>query len=399
MANALRKSVLSDFVARHSGFDFDDFFASNPGEDEFDRWCDYCLPHEYSDACSEYEAIRNHCGLFDVSPMKKYRFKGKEAGAFLDGILTAPVSQHKNMKAAYGLLSNEDGFLLDDGIVMKLDADEYILITTEIDLMVHFANYNHFTNLAISDETDLFVGIAVQGPASCRILTALGFEGVENLAPFALQYFELCGHQFLVGRLGFTGDLGYEVWFGPEAANTWISAFERAERELGLEVPPYGLTAVQACRIEAGMIVPGWDTAGEFTDLQHERTPFELTLGWNVKLDRPESFAGKSALIKHKEYGPRFHMTAFTIEGGCKNLEFGEPLYATVDGNRVNVGALPSLVLHPTSNEWIGFASIKVKYKDTPSLYILDQGREIACHIRELPFINLERRNKTPAKL
>lgn len=398
MGNSIRKSVISDFIARHSDFDYDAFIASNPSEDDFDRWNNYCLPVAYSDALSEYNAIRNSCGVFDATPMKKYRFVGNDAGAFLDRILTAPVSHHKEMKAAYGLLCNEEGYLLDDGIVMKLAADNYMILTTEIDLMAHFAAHNSFDDLTITDDTELLAGLAIQGPKSCKVLSQVGFEGVENLAPFELRFFKIGAYKYLVGRLGFTGDLGYEVWFSHDAVDTWVSAFEDAEKALNIKVPGYGLTAVNVCRIEAGMVVPGWDTAGEFTDLDFERTPYELTLGWNVKLDLASDFAGKAALKNHKENGIRFRMTAFTIEAECA-LEFGQALVANIEGNRVQVGTLPSVGFHPQRKVWIGFASIKAQYKNKDDLYILNKGKEVACDLSKPPFINLERRNRVPAEL
>jgi aminomethyltransferase len=398
MNDGIRKSTLSDFISRHSEFDFDTFIASNPGEDEFDRWNDYCLPKAYSDVLNEYNALRNSCALFDATPMMKYRFKGKDGGAFLDRILTAPVSQLKNMRAAYGLLCNEEGYLLDDGIILKLTDEDYIIITTEIDLIPHFTAYNNFNDLVITDATELLSGLALQGPESCKVLSELGFKGVEQLAPFELKHFELDGNKYLVGRLGFTGYLGYEVWFNNDGAAAFISAFEDAEKILNIKVLGYGLDAINICRIEAGMIVPGWDTAGEFSDLNYERTPFELTLGWNVKLGHTDEFAGKFALKYLKETGPCFRMTGFTIEDDCE-LEFCQVLYATVDGTSVQVGTLPSVARQPVRKVWIGFASIKAQYKDTPDLYVMDKDRKVPCQPSKLPFINLARRNQLPAEI
>ncbi len=398
MSNPIRKSALSGYIARHTPFDYDAFIASNPSEDDFDRWNDYCLPIEYSSFEGEYKTLRSSCALFDGTPMMKYRFCGADAGAFLDRVFTAPVSHHPEMKAAYALLCNEDGYLMDDGIVMKLAADNYFLITTEIDLLPHFEKYNDFDDLIITDESELFSGLALQGPKSCMLLSEMGLDGVENLAPFELQFFKLGDHKFLVGRLGFTGDLGYEVWFENDAADTWISAFGAAEEKLNMQVPGYGLTAINLCRIEAAMIVPGWDTAGEFEDLVLERTPFELTLHWNVKLQDERDFVGKAALLKHKENGARFHMTGATVIGN-PILDFGQSLYANIEGKRTRVGSLPSVAQNPVSKTWIGFASIGAEYRDLEDLYVVHNKQEFPCELTKLPFINLEQRKKVPADL
>ena len=99
MTSTIKKSPLCDLMTRHTNFDFDDFVATTAPED-YDHWNGYCLPVAYGDAAEEYDAIRKSCAIFDASPMKKYRFRGSDAGRFLDRILTAPVSAHLLAKAA-----------------------------------------------------------------------------------------------------------------------------------------------------------------------------------------------------------------------------------------------------------------------------------------------------------
>ena len=202
----------------------------------------------------------------------------------------------------------------------------------------------------------------------------------------------------MLGRLGFTGDLGYELWFSPEATESVNAALEQAERALGFKILGYGLSAVQICRIEAAMIVPGWDTTGEFNDPTRERTPFELNLGWNVKLKREDDFVGKQALIQHKADGPRFHMKGFRISDSCA-IEDGQPLFARINGELVEVGLLPSVIWHTAKDYWIGFASLKAAFSDVGGLYITDNGREVPCQLCNLPFIDLKRRNMIPADI
>lgn len=397
MTNSIKKSVLSDLVARHSNFDFDEHMATMARED-FDVWNGFCLPMHYSDAGLEYKTLRSSCAIFDASPMKKYRIKGQDAGKFLDRILTAPVSQVPSMKAAYGLICDEDGYLMDDGIVNKLADDDYQLLITEQDLDEHFSKYNDFGDLTIVDETALSAGLAFQGPKSCEVLLQFGFEGVEQLAPFELKYFNLSGHQILVGRLGFTGDLGYELWFNPEAIQVIAQAVDDAENALDIKILGYGLTVVNICRLEAGMIVPGWDTSGTFEDLQDERTPFELTLGWNVKLANDTDFVGKKALTKLKTQGPRFKMKGIKISQSCA-LEDGQELFANIDGVTFKIGKLPSIVWHENENYWLGFASIISDCASIKDIFVVcnETTKSIKGEICKIPFIDLAQRNQVPA--
>jgi aminomethyltransferase len=397
MTDAIKKSVLCDFVSRHSNFDFDAHIAATPPSG-FDIWNGYCLPMHYGNAGEEYAAIRDLCGMFDISPMKKYRVRGADAGAFLDRVLTAPVSQLADMKAAYGLLCNEEGFLLDDGIVTRFSSDNYLLFVSEIDLDAHFARYNDFDDLSIAEETLLLAGLALQGPKSCAVLNQFDFIGIERLKPFELKHFNLDGHDILVARLGFTGDLGYELWFDPSATTAVDEAFLRAETRLGFPVTGYALSALQICRIEAGMIVPGWDTAGRFSQADQERTPFELTLGWNVKLKRDTQFAGKDALIEWKMIGPRYKMKGVRIDTSGP-IEEGQEVFAKIGDDSVPVGTLPSIVWHTREAAWIGFASIASVYTDIKTVYIIVDGKTVPCRYCPLPFIKLEHASQIPADL
>ncbi|MGK0500463.1 MAG: aminomethyltransferase [Oceanicoccus sp.] len=397
MNQTIKKSVLSDFVSRHSMFNSDEYIATTPSCD-YDVWNGFCLPMHFSNVLDEYQAIRHNCAMFDASPMKKYCFRGTDAGAFLDRVLTAPVSQLAPMHSAYGLICDERGLLIDDGIVNKFSEDDYSLFISELDLDDHFAKYNDFNDLRITIETELQAGLALQGPKSCAVLAHFGFDAVEMLAPFELKHFQLGSHNILLGRLGFTGDLGYEIWFPPAAITAVAQAFADAEAALGFIVPGYGLSALQICRIEAGMIVPGWDTAGEFSNLDKERSPYELTLGWNVKLDRDLPFAGKDALTLCKQEGPRFRMKGVSVVEKCDLVE-GQMLFAIIAGQTYLVGTLPSIVWHVVQQQWIGFASIKAEHADIERAFVVVNGMEIKCQIRPLPFINLPQRAAVPATL
>jgi aminomethyltransferase len=397
MSNTIKKSVLCDLVSRHNSFDFEHYISTTKSED-YDTWNSYCLPMDYGNAKNEYSAIRSSCAMFDASPMKKYRLRGNDAGLFLDKILTSPMSQLPAMRSAYGLICNGQGLLLDDGIVNKYSDDDYLLLISEIDFDEYFKSLNTFDNLTITDETSLLAGIALQGPKSCKVLSEFGLKGIENLKPFELKYYKIKDHTILVGRVGFTGDLGYELWFKPDAISAVELTLNEAEKSLGIEILGYGLTALQICRIEAGMIVPGWDTAGEFTDPKAERTPYELTLGWNVKLNGDEDFIGKAALIEHKDKGPRFTMKGFKVPGHC-HIEEGQAIYTNIDVRRVQIGTLPSLVRHTDNNNWIGLASLEIAFQNVDNVYIVDTGIEINCQICQLPFINLAHRTEVPAKL
>ncbi|MEM7740456.1 MAG: hypothetical protein AAF225_06615, partial [Pseudomonadota bacterium] len=252
------------------------------------------------------------------------------------------------------------------------------------------------SDLTITEESSSYLGLALQGPKSCAILSAFGFEDVSSLKPFDLRIFDLGGHEIIVGRVGFTGDLGYEIWFAPGALSEVEHALNAAEEATGVKGIGYGLTAIQMGRIEAGMIVPGWDTAGTFDDSADERTPLELTLGWNVKLDRGMDFVGENALRAQKANGTRFKMRGIRIDHSAP-IEEGTDLFTTVDGQRTTIGKVPSLIWHAVEECWIGFASLKAAYAKAETVYVLSDDQAVDGELCNLPFIQLDRRTQTPA--
>jgi len=146
------------------------------------------------------------------------------------------------------------------------------------------------------------------------------------------------------------------------------------------------------------MIVPGWDTAQEFEDVDAERSPFELAMPWNVDLERPEDFIGKAALIAEKTNGSRFVMRGFEIDEECE-LEDGAELLASIDGRETQVGTLPSVSWSHDANRWIGLASLRASHANVQEGFVEIGGKQYPCMLRDLPFVKIERRHQVPAPL
>ena len=150
--------------------------------------------------------------------------------------------------------------------------------------------------------------------------------------------------------------------------------------------------------MEGGLIVPGWDMAQTFEDLEFERTPVELGLGWNVDLDREADFVGKAALIAERANGSRFTLRGFEIDAEC-DLEDGAELFASINGEDVQVGTLPSVSWSFDVERWIGLSSLKSAYADVTDGFVTIGEENFDCRIRSLPFVNFERRRQVPAPM
>ena len=394
----MKKSAFFDFLNRYRNNDFESFLAGSKEDVDFINWNGYCLPMTYGDGESEYRAVRSACALFDASPVKKYKISGADAGAFLDAVMTRRMSRQKSMRVSYAILCNDDGMLLDDGLLYKFSDENYLLMVSEIDHDEHFAGVsNRFAELNIDEITPALSGLAFQGPKSCEILKTIGFSSIENLRPFEIKKFALDNGNVTIARVGFTADLGYEVWFEPELNRLVEQAIRKAEVALNIKIDGYGLKALNALRLEGGFIVPGWDTAQTFEDNDYERTPAELGISWTVDLDRKDDFIGKAALLKEKERGPRFKTTGLTIDQEC-DLAEGMELYTVIDGKVLQAGTCPSVAWSYGLNRWLGIASIHSDFFRSDITYHMQIGGEqIACRLVKLPFVKYDRYRRVPA--
>lgn len=399
MSEQAKKSVFYDFLSRYAQGDFDTYIAQSVEDEDYLNWHGYCLPYVFVDEETEYNAVRNGCALFDATPAQKYRISGADADRFMDYVMTRSMSKLPEMRATYAIWCNDDGMLSDDAMLYKLAKNDYLLMVAEVHHDELFDECKaRFEDVIITDQTEAWAGLAVQGAKSCAALDRFGFSGIEGMRPFEVRYFELKGQRVLVSRVGFTADLGYEIWFEPSLCPAIEEAFLNAEKQLGIRISGYGLTTIQLCRMEGGMIVPGWDTAQTFEDPEFERSPFELAMAWNVDLDRDEDFLGKAALLKERADGSRFTMTGFEVDTEAE-LSDGAELSAEFDGKVVKVGTLPSVSWSHTKKCWIGLASLQAAYADLKAGTVDIDGEDVACRITTLPFVDLERRRQVPAPM
>jgi len=263
----------------------------------------------------EYFAIRNSAGLFDSSPLYKYRVAGPDAERYLAGVLTRDVRELTLGRAQYTLWCDDRGFVLEDGILLRLAPDEFLLTAAEPNL-AYFDGLRGKERVRIEEVTDAFAILAVQGPRSRTILAPLVRE-VVDLRPFGLGRASVAGVDVIVSRTGFTGDLGYEVWVPAERAlDVWDAIWERGRAH---GVIPFGLTALSMARIEAGLLLLDVDFRSSryaWSDDQRS-TPSELGLGWMVR-DAPttaRAFIGRDA-IRRELAGrtTRWHLTGLVVD-------------------------------------------------------------------------------------
>jgi aminomethyltransferase len=226
----------------------------------------------------EYYAIRNAAGLFDTSPLYKYRIHGPDAERFLAGVLARDPRKCPVGKAQYTLWCDDRGFVIEDGVLLHVAPDEYRLTAAEPNL-AYFQALAGGMDVGIEDVSQAWGILSVQGPYARDLIRATAPNAAE------LGYFELIdtridGVPVTVSRTGYTGDLGYEIWVPAEnAVKVWDAIWAAGA---GRGVIPFGMTALYMARIEAGLLLLDVDfRSSRFAWTDSDRsTPIELGFGW-----------------------------------------------------------------------------------------------------------------------
>lgn len=393
----LKKCVFYDFLNRRTGVAFDEYLETHRKYEHFYDVRDYVLPFDYGDAEGEYRAIRGQCGLFDGSLSHKYHVFGEDAGAFLDQLLTRPVSASPSMRGIYALFCNEHGALMDDAIVYKKQDDDYLL-------MPAFHHNRYFEQLLlrtglkdvrIVDCSDTLAGLSIQGPLSATVLKQWGLQEIDSLKLFDMREYPLGAGRMLVSRMGFTGDLGYECWFDRESASIVETALSAAQGALGVELRGYGLTAMQACRLECGLVMPGVDCATVYAPMPElERSPYELGLGWLVKFD-DRDFVGRDALMQ-MQAAPQFALLSCETRGR-RDLPPGTKIYS--DGGEGPIGVVTSSAWSWGLERTIGHVSVERRHAERVEACAHVGEERVSLRLRRGPLLTLERRRQVPAPI
>jgi aminomethyltransferase len=361
------------------------------------NWMGYTTPNAYVDVELEYFAVRSTTGVFDLTPMNKYRVTGPDAEAYLNRLVTRDVSKIRVGRVGYTVWCDDAGQVMDDGTIFHLADNDY-----RICAYAHAIDWLHWSTLGfdvtVEDETAGVAALAVQGPTSCAILKAMGLDGIEQLKPFGLTEFNFEGETLMISRTGFTGDLGYELWIAPHKAEAlWDRLFEAGQPYL---IKPFGTDALEMARIEAGFLQAGVDfmPAEEVVRRGRSRSPFELGLGWLVDMDKPV-FNGRRALLREQAQGSRYRFAILDVDGN-------KPAHHSfILKDNKQVGTVTSAAWCPTAKSNVAFAQIEMPHGAVGDELVAEiyYQRELhwtrvlaPCKVIDAPVFNPARRRATP---
>jgi sarcosine oxidase subunit alpha len=341
-------------------------------------------PHSYGDVEAEVQAVHGAVGLIDVSTLGKLLVIGPDAAEFLERLYPNRFGDMKAGRIRYAVLNTDAGRIMDDGTIARLSDDAYYVTTTSTGagaVVEWFEWWNAVWGLdvQIADITGALTAVNVAGPRARELMTRLTDLDVSNEA---LSYLDarqgkIAGVPSLLLRIGFVGELGYELHFpSPYGEYLWDTILERGE-DLGIR--PFGLEPQRILRLEKMHILVGQDT-------DSESNVIEANMPWIVKFDK-DDFVGKWALEHVRARGPREQLVGFEMENGRVPPEGGQ----VVIEERRPVGRITSARWSPELRKVIGMAWVPAELaRDGAEFFVTIDGGFDKAHVRLTPFFDPE---------
>jgi aminomethyltransferase len=356
----------------------------------------------------EYNAIRNAAALIDVSPLFKYRVRGRDATRLVDRIVTRDVQKMKPGQVAYTHWCDGQGKVIDDGTVSRLGEDLYRWTAAEPSLRWLHLNACGL-EVTIEDISERVGALALQGPMSRRILeTCVEGARVGELKYFRVTSGRIAGIPVDISRTGYTGDLGYEIWVEAARGEAVWDALMEAGRPYDLT--PAGMLALDVARIEAGLILLDVDYVSSRKALipSQKYSPYEIGLGRLVHLDKAP-FVGQQALRREAPAGSPRQLVGLLVDWDeLERLhdEAGLPPQISSTASRVSVpvyrqsaqvGRATSTTWSPTLKRMIALATVSSDHAAPDSslqmeLTVDHVRRRVGVKVAPLPFFDPPRK-------
>ena len=370
------------------------------------RWGNYVVVDSFTNPASELKTLRTSGAIFDMSPLAKYLISGSDAEKMLDRLIPRDIAKLRVGQIYYSPWCTEEGKIIGDGLIIR-ESETSFMISADPGLIWWTSNAKGL-EVKVTDETDNFGILALQGPKSRDALAAAAEEEFVELPFSRLGWLTLAGQKMRVIRQGFTGEHGYEIWVPRAHGPSVWEAVATAGAHFGIE--PAGSWAQDIARIEAGLFITGYDytsagpdegAAGVFASKEYQVTPFDLGLDRLIDFNSGD-FIGKQALQVIKETKTYSKLCGVDID--WRKLESDEPsnllrvkwypAKAVKDGQEI--GRITSIVWSPTIRRLVGFAHLERDKVSEGDQVVLrwdkkHSAKETTATIRSLPFYKLTR--------
>jgi aminomethyltransferase len=366
----------------------------------------YEVHHEH-----EYNAIRNACAMIDITPLYKYLITGKDATKLVNRVITRDINKVAVGQVIYCCWCDEDGKVIDDGTISRLDENVYRW--TAADPSLRWFKQNGLNmDVEIEDISEKVAALALQGPTSGKLLKTVAEADISNLKYFRVTHGKINGVPVDISRTGYTGDLGYEIWVPwKEAVKVWDALMDKGKQ---FDIHAAGMLALDVARVEAGLLLIEVDYISSKKALipSQKYSPYELGFGKMVHLDK-ENFIGKHALENHQKNGVARQLVGLEVdwvEVEEQHDKFGLTPAAPTQASRVSVpvysgdkqvGKATTTAFSPLLKKLIALASVETAHskpgtKLQMELTIEAQRLKTTATVVKLPFFNPARKTAVP---
>ena len=250
------------------------------------------MPIQYTNIVDEHNAVRNVCGVFDVSHMGEVLVTGADAERYVNHIFTNDIKDAPNGKIYYGMMCYENGGVVDDLLVYKMEPNTFFIVINAANIDKDVAWMNQHTqgfDVTLTHQSDHYGQLAVQGPESEKVMETVLNLACKELVFYTCKTLEVNNETVIVSRTGYTGEDGFEIYGSHDfIRDAW-------DKLMAAGVKPCGLGCRDTLRFEVGLPLYG-------DELSADISPIMAGLGFFVKLDK-EEFIGKEALAKQKAEG------------------------------------------------------------------------------------------------
>lgn len=335
----------------------------------------YSMPVQYTGIKEEHHAVRNRVGLFDVSHMGEVEFRGPDALAAVDRLITNDISKLVDGQAMYTAMCHENGGIVDDLVVYRLAQDRVFICVNAANRekdFEHMRAHKMAGNFEMLDRGEEFAQLAIQGPLALDVV-----QSITDIDAAAVSYYhaangKVAGIDCLVSRTGYTGEDGFEVYIPVAGAKAVFEGLMEAGAPVGMQL--CGLGCRDTLRLESKFLLYG-------NDMTDDTNPLEAGLGWVTKLDRATDFVGKSAIQAIKSAGVTRRLRGLVLQDrGVMRHDY--PIFV---GDK-EVGIVTSGGYSPTLEQSIGLGYIAVEHCDAERVDIEIRGRRLSATTTKKPF-------------
>ncbi|MGB5218679.1 MAG: glycine cleavage system aminomethyltransferase GcvT [Smithella sp.] len=340
---------------------------------DFGGWA---MPVQYTNVIDEHRTTRNAAGLFDICHMGEIEVKGPQALELLQLVLTRNLADQTIGQVKLSALLNQEGCVIDDLTVYKMDENDYILVTNATPKDRDWEWINNIQqdkkfDCELKDISDETGKLDLQGPRSEEILQKLTAADLKNLRFYHFCKSQVAGFDAIISRSGYTGEDGFEIYAPSNVIGQIWDNIMTAGADSGLK--PCGLGARDTLRLESGMMLNG-------QDMDETVSPLEVPYGWIV--DKSKEFVGAAALRAKQSSGIRKKLVGLEMTG----RGIARHGYKVFHGGK-EIGVVTSGTFSPTLNKAIGMAFLDIDYcKPDTQIEIAIRDVMVAAKVVKLPF-------------